>query len=162
MKSTRWAVFNKSKIQIWERITTIFVIHGYCVMLYLISQRYKFESESQPWRRNSFAIAAVFNKSKIQIWERITTTKPCEAPEGRLYLISQRYKFESESQLSIVTSFADSAVFNKSKIQIWERITTGIALSRTYSLLYLISQRYKFESESQLETFHGERYLRCI
>ena len=42
-----------------------------------------------------------------------------------LYLICQRYKFESESQLVAVLDLLDE-------------------------LLYLICQRYKFESESQL------------
>ena len=35
-----------------------------------------------------------------------------------LYLICQRYKFESESQLRRLTEIRSSAVFNMSKIQI--------------------------------------------
>ena len=41
------------------------------------------------------------------------------------------------------------AVFNMSKIQIWKRITTGLGINASATKLYLICQRYKFESESQ-------------
>ena len=37
------------------------------IVLYLICQRYKFESESQPFPRGQAAADAVFNMSKIQI-----------------------------------------------------------------------------------------------
>ena len=63
------------------------------IVLYLISQRYKFESESQQPSNGDY------NPDK-------------------LYLISQRYKFESESQLKPKNIKTLSAVFNKSKIQI--------------------------------------------
>ena len=36
-------------------------------LLYLISQRYKFESESQHLQPLFYVLGAVFNKSKIQI-----------------------------------------------------------------------------------------------
>ena len=66
-----------------------------------------------------------------------------------LYLICQRYKFESESQLFTVGEYVVTAVFNMSKIQIWKRITTAVISVSAKMLLYLICQRYKFESESQ-------------
>ena len=138
-----------SKIQIWKRITTYISSYIFPNTLYLICQRYKFESESQlpaGWRLTVFA---VFNMSKIQIWKRITTDTPCRSLSSPLYLICQRYKFESESQPLSWSPFAYSAVFNMSKIQIWKRITTHRIKHECRSLLYLICQRYKFESESQ-------------
>ena len=66
---------------------------GSQVKLYLICQRYKFESESQQ------------NIQKI-------------AKARKLYLICQRYKFESESQLQDTVTTFWPAVFNMSKIQI--------------------------------------------
>ena len=118
------AVFNKSKIQIWKRITTSVKVDNAAFALYLISQRYKFESESQRPVVSLDLIRAVFNKSKIQIWKRITTPKFSLCFLWLLYLISQRYKFESESQLLKNSEEKKTAVFNKSKIQIWKRITT--------------------------------------
>ena len=61
----------------------------------------------------------------------------------------QRYKFESESQQAFHISYIPNAVFNVSKIQIWKRITTFDVVSTNQSVLYLMCQRYKFESESQ-------------
>ena len=119
------AVFNMSKIQIWKRITTDASLVMSLGGLYLICQRYKFESESQLISNSSHKEKAVFNMSKIQIWKRITT---CPG------LATKRVM----------------AVFNMSKIQIWKRITTSAANGRKRQLLYLICQRYKFESESQL------------
>ena len=144
-----------SKIQIWKRITTLGVVVGISVRLYLICQRYKFESESQLsakffnsrvavfnmskiqiWKRITTHKArfrscpkAVFNMSKIQIWKRITTWSALARPRWVLYLICQRYKFESESQPEIREAVPYGAVFNMSKIQIWKRITTNVGVS---------------------------------
>ena len=54
-----------------------------------------------------------------------------------LYLICQRYKFESESQLGLRSRNADDG-------------------------LYLICQRYKFESESQLQLLVVDIGFGCI
>ena len=138
-----------SKIQIWKRITTIVFLGSGSLLLYLICQRYKFESESQPSPAISLNLLAVFNMSKIQIWKRITTAVSLSIVAMTLYLICQRYKFESESQQPEDTRPWKNAVFNMSKIQIWKRITTVAAPVRFHQVLYLICQRYKFESESQ-------------
>ena len=143
------AVFNMSKIQIWKRITTISKSSSLQRPLYLICQRYKFESESQPYSFSLQSYCAVFNMSKIQIWKRITTPLLGYQIQVVLYLICQRYKFESESQRSPLTSTWNRAVFNMSKIQIWKRITTCLLGYQIQVVLYLICQRYKFESESQ-------------
>ena len=139
-----------SKIQIWKRITTAALQLFLTPALYLICQRYKFESESQQNRGIKQKKVAVFNMSKIQIWKRITTRGNYLLDHLWLYLICQRYKFESESQLSRISLERIEAVFNMSKIQIWKRITTGNKKFYRRIMLYLICQRYKFESESQL------------
>ena len=134
---TSSAVFNMSKIQIWKRITTRIARSVDKSKLYLICQRYKFESESQQLRDNQKLCEAVFNMSKIQIWKRITTHKNSCPVKGR-------------------------AVFNMSKIQIWKRITTCFFLCIEFDRLYLICQRYKFESESQQTGEVVRRQSRCI
>ena len=139
-----------SKIQIWKRITTPFGGLILKARLYLICQRYKFESESQPAAKKNLLLLAVFNMSKIQIWKRITTRVLFQWWVWLLYLICQRYKFESESQHGVHCLLCNLAVFNMSKIQIWKRITTSSSFESIFYSLYLICQRYKFESESQL------------
>ena len=151
-----------SKIQIWKRITTCFLQLEIRSLLYLICQRYKFESESQPDKFKNIYRHAVFNMSKIQIWKRITTMQKINTEWDRLYLICQRYKFESESQLFLRSSGLQTAVFNMSKIQIWKRITTYALACVVERLLYLICQRYKFESESQPVSLAGWRAIGCI
>ena len=138
-----------SKIQIWKRITTGADPQAAPPELYLICQRYKFESESQPLLLIYPLSYAVFNMSKIQIWKRITTTQTATQHAKQLYLICQRYKFESESQLGCFYTWLWCAVFNMSKIQIWKRITTPLHRYSGKRRLYLICQRYKFESDSQ-------------
>ena len=124
LKVSSYAVFNMSKIQIWKRITTTIGGESEISLLYLICQRYKFESESQLPLEFLTNTSAVFNMSKIQIWKRITTSLNIFLCCGGLYLICQRYKFESESQHRRHSTWNTEAVFNMSKIQIWKRITT--------------------------------------
>ena len=156
------AVFNMSKIQIWKRITTGEWERSTYRQLYLICQRYKFESESQLLFYFSVIFRAVFNMSKIQIWKRITTYFNVFGRWVWLYLICQRYKFESESQLVFECVVISPAVFNMSKIQIWKRITTCCKTQNAIERLYLICQRYKFESESQLTTGCPLHVSSCI
>ena len=151
-----------SKIQIWKRITTVLLILYFKTKLYLICQRYKFESESQLLVDPNQVNDAVFNMSKIQIWKRITTGLQGKNTVEKLYLICQRYKFESESQLIYVEGGNSPAVFNMSKIQIWKRITTYTVKGLFRILLYLICQRYKFESESQQNCLISSFMLGCI
>ena len=156
------AVFNMSKIQIWKRITTWPQRHVHTGGLYLICQRYKFESESQQAVRTRLPTNAVFNMSKIQIWKRITTHEMWIWIVLLLYLICQRYKFESESQPTDEGGADTYAVFNMSKIQIWKRITTVLFVILAHRWLYLICQRYKFESESQHIILSIQTNLSCI
>ena len=156
------AVFNVSKIQIWKRITTRFAVFGGYMGLYLMCQRYKFESESQRGTTSLNDEVAVFNVSKIQIWKRITTQYPEGIHRRWLYLMCQRYKFESESQPFTVSKSVDIAVFNVSKIQIWKRITTNPQIQISEKSLYLMCQRYKFESESQLRKVSFVSIRSCI
>ena len=97
------AVFNMSKIQTWKRITTYYILFFKPFLLYLICQRYKLESESQPIDFSRSLRRAVFNMSKIQTWKRITTYQKTIYMATTLYLICQRYKLESESQPTAAT-----------------------------------------------------------
>jgi len=241
-----------SKIQFWKRITTLYKLFFAVKLLWLLCQRYNFESESQPTILSStlrfscdcyvkdtilkanhnkeevysYNDQAVTAMSKIQFWKRITTTGKRCAESNQLWLLCQRYNFESESQLAAISVFRDlscdcyvkdtilkanhnlyvviiriqiavtamskiqfwkritteqsssrlqwrcdcyvkdtilkanhnsylrrdsscNAVTAMSKIQFWKRITTGDYRSRNDGLLWLLCQRYNFESESQ-------------
>ena len=148
-----------SKIQTWKRITTFSSMWLFIDRLYLICQRYKLESESQLTRCSRSSLIAVFNMSKIQTWKRITTPAIGSLFSLSLYLICQRYKLESESQLVDTRWHCLAAVFNMSKIQTWKRITTPWLIIIRSLLLYLICQRYKLESESQHVRVYPYHYI---
>ena len=78
-----------------------------------------------------------------------------------LYLISQRYKFESESQLYLYFRALSTAVFNKSKIEQGERKTSKFTCVFCRAAAYLL-ERYKFESESQRAGILLWYLLSCI
>ena len=71
------------------------------IRLFLMAQRYKFESKSQHSDLLGATLLVVSNGSKIQIWKQITTECLHNAWKYGLFLMAQRYKFESKSQLSI-------------------------------------------------------------
>ena len=143
-----------------------------------MAQRYKFESKSQPLKRQKGCLLVVSNGSKIQIWKQITTASgsllscgmlflmaqssgsllSC----GMLFLMAQRYKFESKSQLVVRYVLYFQVVSNGSKIQIWKQITTrGSGLQET-NRLFLMAQRYKFESKSQRTVAQKSSISRCF
>ena len=66
-----------------------------------------------------------------------------------MYEVSQRYNFESKSQLIDFEDSFDEDVWSKSKIQFWKQITTPIKYAGATNEMYEVSQRYNFESKSQ-------------
>jgi len=164
-----------SKIQFWKRITTWQWVHRFRQRLWLLCQRYNFESESQPYKDNPYLsqgcdcyvkdtilkanhnslklryqpVSAVTAMSKIQFWKRITTllrftgyVKSCDC-YVKDTILKANHNVWSATQKRIC------AVTAMSKIQFWKRITTVSIVSYSIFLLWLLCQRYNFESESQ-------------
>ena len=145
-------------------------------VVYLIFQRYKFKSKSQPIPKMATTACrciwyfkdtnskanhnkardvmefrwGVFDISKIQIQKQITTRSKLRKTTEKVYLIFQRYKFKSKSQQVEMKAFTKKGVFDISKIQIQKQITTNTIISISRIRVYLIFQRYKFKSKSQL------------
>jgi hypothetical protein len=71
-----------------------------------------------------FNFAGVFDISKIQIQKQITTQSSALTTSATVYLIFQRYKFKSKSQLVTLGNRKVNGVFDISKIQIQKQITT--------------------------------------
>ena len=70
-----------------------------------------------------------------------------------MYEVSQRYNFESKSQHKTLNIHKVNDVWSKSKIQFWKQITTGRIFKAMCELMYEVSQRYNFESKSQLRNW---------
>ena len=66
-----------------------------------------------------------------------------------VYLVFQRYKFKSKSQLNYIVKLCYDGVFGISKIQIQKQITTSSHQLTTLQAVYLVFQRYKFKSKLQ-------------
>ena len=79
-----------------------------------------------------------------------------------LFSIWRRYKFESNSQLNQVTMLLMLVVFNMTKIQVRKQFTTSQKIDDGRTQLFSIWRRYKFESNSQLESEVGVRNCRCF
>ncbi len=145
-----FVVSTYAKIQIWKRFTTLLDCFTRKLWLCLPMQRYKFESDSQPYRWQLISTSVVSTYAKIQIWKRFTTyTEQCII-FGLLCLPMQRYKFESDSQhVKQIKLLWESCVYlckdtnlkaihnpfchiqwirlvvsTYAKIQIWKRFTT--------------------------------------
>ena len=169
-------VSDTSKIQIWNQFTTWGERNNLAQLLFLIRQRYKFETNSQLIIKGCLCFLIVSDTSKIQIWNQFTT---CTGPSLRsltLFLIRQRYKFETNSQREgcgwkgndncfwyvkdtnlkpihndkLYYFDFSKIVSDTSKIQIWNQFTTLQPEFQLVSTLFLIRQRYKFETNSQL------------
>ena len=64
-------------------------------------------------------------------------------------MVTQRYQFESNSQLKTMLTKWLKGVYGHTKIPIWKQFTTG-TVARTHRLsVFMVTQRYQFESNSQ-------------
>ena len=144
--------------------------------LYYPIQRYKFESNSQPSfvdivpssgciiRYKDTNLKAIHNKglaliaalkvvlsdTKIQIWKQFTTNTGFVLTVGALYYPIQSYKLESNSQLSASSPSSPSGCIIRYKDTNLKAIHNVVALNPKLFALYYPIQRYKFESNSQL------------
>ena len=144
-------------------------------VLLLILQRYYFESESQlDWVLSGQTISCCLSY-KDTILKANHSIIALSKLRSSLLLILQRYYFESESQLNVMSneilfccclSYKDTilkanhsshafvpsvkeAVAYPTKILFWKRITAHGSNHQHTKRLLLILQRYYFESESQ-------------
>ena len=143
--------------------------------VYLVFQRYKFKSKSQP--SSYFEIQFnwciwCFKDTNSKANHNVHTLRMAYL---LVYLVFQRYKFKSKSQhlriwhrwqIWCIWCFKDTnskanhnrlsqkiltvfGVFGVSKIQIQKQITTRGCGLDTAGRVYLVFQRYKFKSKSQ-------------
>ena len=148
-----------AKVQIFEQITTRWVLPHIKDMLLIIPQRYKFSSKSQQWhwqgivksccwlyrkgtnfRANhneygpaSFRPHVVDYTAKVQIFEQITTSVTDIPIEVKLLIIPQRYKFSSKSQRVLHHRLRMTVVDYTAKVQIFEQITTAALEEEVYN-----------------------------
>ncbi len=93
----------------------------------------------------------VLTYAKIQIWKQFTTVLSSFVASALLCLPMQRYKFESNSQQAWHCDEWRAVVLTYAKIQIWKQFTTNDKSGTFVLPLCLPMQRYKFESNSQLQ-----------
>ena len=106
-------------------------------LLYYLIQRYKFESNSQQlWTAN-------IEKTGCIIWYKDTNLKAIHNSRPR-------------------TELSTAVVLSDTKIQIWKQFTTNSPSFNTWTKLYYLIQRYKFESNSQQLSQKFTPDHRCI
>ena len=117
-------VFDATKVQIFKQITT-WSLSKCCVQwLFLMPQRYRFSSKSQPYQLSSFSALVVFDATKVQIFKQITTEVVSLTSHLKLFLMPQRYRFSSKSQHNWRITIGLFVVFDATKVQIFKQITT--------------------------------------
>ena len=80
----------------------------------------------------------------------------------KLFLLAQRYSFESNSQPFNSAGDTLSVVSACAKILIWKQFTTGFATGEYGMELFLLAQRYSFESNSQQIGWYGVYSICCF
>ena len=112
--------------------TNLKPIHNYVmtpnsnIQLFLIRQRYKFETNSQHIPRQKNRRHDCFWYVKDTNLKPIHNTLTETISVTLLFLIRQRYKFETNSQPPPSQLFLSAIVSDTSKIQIWNQFTTLI------------------------------------
>ncbi len=157
-------------------------------LVFILFQRYEFESKSQLMMGATLNIQGVYPISKIRIWKQITTISLPYILRKKVFILFQRYEFESKSQLLTIqfaflpwclSYFKDTnlkanhnktrmvimflkGVYPISKIRIWKQITTATNWCINWSQVFILFQRYEFESKSQLLILSFSMQWRCL
>ena len=99
--------------------------------------------------------------AKIQIWKQFTTRSRRWCMPPKLPNLLQRYKFESNSQLRVLSGGCGLVAKSPAKIQIWKQFTTVSVSHSSMRTLPNLLQRYKFESNSQLSNENTNEAMGC-
>ena len=144
-------------------------------MVFMVTQRYQFESNSQLtnqqynmrlrclWSHKDTNLKAIHNygekiatfeegvygHTKIPIWKQFTTGKMKLMNPNMVFMVTQRYQFESNSQHRSRSLSSSSGVYGHTKIPIWKQFTTAMSWHEGRGAVFMVTQRYQFESNSQ-------------
>ena len=143
-------VSDTSKIQIWNQFTTL------NVMITLLGNCFWYVKDTNLKPIHNALILCFFrpfivsDTSKIQIWNQFTTIGSKENQMYHCFWYVKDTNLKPIHNLERGLSSFLKIVSDTSKIQIWNQFTTrGIKVFRQ-AVLFLIRQRYKFETNSQL------------
>ena len=142
-------VLSDTKIQIWKQFTTFPPYVKLYPLLYYPIQRYKFESNSQRSSIDFISSDGCIIRYKDTNLKAIHNSICSHCLWMRLYYPIQRYKFESNSQLSASSPSSPSGCIIRYKDTNLKAIHNVVALNPKLFALYYPIQRYKFESNSQ-------------
>ena len=106
------------------------------------------------WEYTSACV--VLSDTKIQIWKQFTTVQAQPNTDILLYYLIQRYKFESNSQLSRNSQQNSLVVLSDTKIQIWKQFTTIIQVRWNGSGCII------WYKDTNLKAIHNLKRVACI
>ena len=169
-------MFHTAKIQNWKQFTTdtVFGYNRACCVSHCKDTKLKAIHNYKVYLHLNCNV--VFHTAKIQNWKQFTTQSEVIRRSEGLCFTLQRYKIESNSQLSLpspyyflccVSHCKDTklkaihnewrcfwllwrVVFHTAKIQNWKQFTTSTIFLVLSGELCFTLQRYKIESNSQL------------
>ena len=155
-------VYGHTKIPIWKQFTTEKTNYDSGTLVFMVTQRYQFESNSQhgSWRRHT---------GRWCLWSHKDTN--LKAIHNVLYIfwvwllvfmVTQRYQFESNSQLDAALGAEIPGVYGHTKIPIWKQFTTIVKFLQLTSWVFMVTQRYQFESNSQLPSTLPDTHVWCL
>ena len=168
-------VYPISKIRIWKQITTVLALLFAQVPVFILFQRYEFESKSQLshyvlkliyWCLSYFKdtnlkanhnktgsmilfIDGVYPISKIRIWKQITTNGSTLLSITRCLSYFKDTNLKANHNRPLILLLLLNGVYPISKIRIWKQITTNNFTVIFWMEVFILFQRYEFESKSQ-------------
>ena len=148
--SFTFSVYQRSFLQVWKQITTVVNRRFFVSGVYIKDRFYKFESKSQLTLRASIIQQSVYQRSFLQVWKQITTSRWARQEFRLVYIKDRFYKFESKSQqygkllaavgeciskivftslkanhnYSPIAWIIEASVYQRSFLQVWKQITT--------------------------------------
>ena len=154
----------------------------------MVTQRYQFESNSQRNHRHRSCVVWCLWSHKDTNLKAIHNCGTASVHRCRVFMVTQRYQFESNSQqftsdgvavcwclwshkdtnLKAIHNISHSVcpatfgVYGHTKIPIWKQFTTRLHCSPQSCQVFMVTQRYQFESNSQQDHVNALVLRRCL
>ena len=170
-----FVVCDTAKVRFFKQITTTSMPAGMPHRCLWYCKSTIFQANHNSCCRKVYWCWVVCDTAKVRFFKQITTKSPCVCHFTLLFVILQKYDFSSKSQLGMkYQEFMDgclwyckSTIFqanhnnnwtfsprarvvcDTAKVRFFKQITTGLRIYYSYSLLFVILQKYDFSSKSQ-------------
>ena len=155
-------VYDGSKTKNFKQFTTTFASVNSTPTMFMMVQRRRISSNSQRRQGHGAYRADVYDGSKTKNFKQFTTPECKDPTSGKMFMMVQRRRISSNSQQQAENTIVNADVYDGSKTKNFKQFTTQRHLCSEPTRMFMMVQRRRISSNSQLSTIFFVTFRGCL